>query len=174
MKNALRFLLFGDLRVAAISRGCVSAAGCLGYLLKAESHYAVHMTEPTAHKKHPMGSRPLRKARMWTSALRVFGDVTIPLRLAKQRLDRPQVVVCGCRRGVLRHLIPEFHERRPRNRGEVEIRCGSQESNLFVLFRENASVAGDTSGCFVLSQFSVSPSDAPISTESAINLFAAS
>lgn len=32
---------------------------------------------------------------------RVFGDVAIPLRLAKQRLDRPQVVVCGRRRGIL-------------------------------------------------------------------------
>jgi hypothetical protein len=57
----------------------------------------------------------------------VFSDVAVPLRLAKQSLDRPQVMVCGRRRGLLRHLIPEFHERRPRNRGEVEIRCGSQE-----------------------------------------------
>jgi len=58
---------------------------------------------------------------------RVFGDVAIPLRLAKQRLDHPQVMVCGRCRGLLRHLIPEFYERRPRNRGEVEIRCGSEE-----------------------------------------------
>src|SRR5208283_2911290 len=33
----------------------------------------------------------------------VFKDVAIPLRLAKQRLDRPQVMVCGRRRGFLRH-----------------------------------------------------------------------
>jgi hypothetical protein len=32
---------------------------------------------------------------------RVFGDVAIPLRLAKERLDCPQVVVCGCRRVYL-------------------------------------------------------------------------
>jgi hypothetical protein len=49
-----KFLLFGDLRVAAISRGYVSAAGSLGSLLNAESHYAVHMTEPTSHKRLPV------------------------------------------------------------------------------------------------------------------------
>ena len=46
---------------------------------------------------------------------RVLSDVAIPFRLAKQRLDSPQVVVCGRRRGLLRHLISELHECGPRN-----------------------------------------------------------
>jgi hypothetical protein len=55
-----------------------------------------------------------------TNSLGSFSDVAIPVRFAKQRLDRSQVMVCGRRRGLLRHVIPEFHERRSRNRGEVE------------------------------------------------------
>ena len=46
---------------------------------------------------------------------RILSDVAIPFRLAKQRLDSPQVVVCGRRRGLLRHLISELHECGPRN-----------------------------------------------------------
>jgi hypothetical protein len=37
-----------------------------------------------------------------------------------QTRNPAQVMVCGRRRGLLRHVIPEFHERRSRNRGEVE------------------------------------------------------
>ena len=41
-------------------------------------------------------------------------------------------MVCGRRRGFLRRVIPEFHERRSRDRGEVEIGSGSQEFEQFV------------------------------------------